>query len=80
MKRKLIMTTLALAIFCLTVQPALALSGYVRYRGSSRPAAYAIIIFIKHGKEVRRALTDENGFYYISLPNGKYVVKVKHKK
>ena len=80
MKRKLKIITLVLATFCLMVQPALALSGYVRYGGSSKPASYAIIIFIKHGKEVRRALTDDNGFYYISLPNGKYAVKVTHKK
>jgi hypothetical protein len=80
MKRGIKIIAIILAAIFFMAQSALALSGYVRYRSSSRPASYAIIIFKKHGKEVRRVLTDNNGFYYIALPNGRYGVKVKHKK
>ena len=80
MRRRFKIIAFILIATFLIARPALSLSGYVRYKRSKAPASYALIIFKDHGKEIRRVLTDDNGFYYIQLPKGKYGVKIKHKK
>ena len=45
----------------------------------SRPAAHVIVIFQQNGREVARAITGDDGFYFVrDLQRGTYTVRILH--
>jgi hypothetical protein len=53
-------------------------SGKVRYKGSDNPAPYALVIFMQDGRERARAITGDDGFYFIrNIAEGKYSVRIR---